>query len=115
MSLDFTLYYDVNGVDEAGEQLRYELFSANITHNLAKMADAAGIYKVLWQPEEVRAAIARDILPRLTDGLRLLQANPARFRRLNALNGWGKYENLVEFVRKVLTACERWPDAKIHA
>ena len=28
-----------------------ELYSANITHNLTGMADAAGIYMHLWRPQ----------------------------------------------------------------
>ena len=28
-------------------------YSANITHNLGKMAEEAGIYKHLWRPEEI--------------------------------------------------------------
>lgn len=30
------------------------IFSANITHNLNAMAEAAGIYKHLWRPEVSR-------------------------------------------------------------
>lgn len=29
------------------------VFSQNVTHNLGKMADAAGIYYALWRPEEL--------------------------------------------------------------
>ena len=29
------------------------VYSANITHNLTKMADEAGIYECLWRPEEI--------------------------------------------------------------
>ena len=33
--------------------VKTQVFSANITHNLGKMADEAGIYKALWRPDEV--------------------------------------------------------------
>jgi len=29
------------------------VYDANITHNLGAMAEAAGIYKHLWRPEEI--------------------------------------------------------------
>ena len=32
---------------------KVEVYQANITHNLTKMADAAGIYMVCWRPEEL--------------------------------------------------------------
>lgn len=31
-----------------------EVFSRNITRNLTRMADAAGIYKHLWRPDEIK-------------------------------------------------------------
>lgn len=53
MSLDVYLYVLV---DTGGaEPHRAELFSANITHNLSRMAAAAGIYECLWRPEEMLA------------------------------------------------------------
>lgn len=50
MSLGVLLYVDV---DTGGETLhRVELFEANITHNLNKMAKEVGIYEYLWRPDE---------------------------------------------------------------
>ena len=51
MSLDIWLGMNV---DTGGEEPYFlELFDANITHNLGEMADKAGIYDVLWYPEEL--------------------------------------------------------------
>jgi hypothetical protein len=38
---------------EAANQNRTCLYQANITHNLGKMAQEAGIYTALWRPEEM--------------------------------------------------------------
>jgi hypothetical protein len=94
---------------------RGELFSANITHNLNRMADEAGIYQALWRPEELKIASAGDLIPMLRDGLAQLNADPARFEAFNAANGWGLYEHLVSFVELYLAACEENPRAKVRA
>jgi hypothetical protein len=40
-----------------------EVYSDNITHNLGEMADAAGIYKALWRPEEIGITKAAELVP----------------------------------------------------
>lgn len=103
MSLDFSL----SRVQET------QVFDANITHNLGKMAGAAGIYHALWRPEEIGAELAADIIPILRVGLAKLKKYPARYRKHDTPNGWGVYEHFVPFVEEVLAACEKYPDAKI--
>jgi hypothetical protein len=39
-----------------------EVYSANITHNLGKMADEAGVYEALWRPEEIGVKTAFDLI-----------------------------------------------------
>lgn len=103
MSLDFSL----NRIQET------EVFSVNITHNLGKMADKAGIYYALWRPEEKGWKIASDIIPILEKGLKKLKAKPDYYKKFNAENGWGLYEHFVPFVEEVLQACKEYPDATI--
>jgi hypothetical protein len=90
------------------------VFSANITHNLNRMAAAAGIYEALWRPEEINATKAVDIIERLQKGLEALRAEPARFRAFNPENGWGNYEALVNFVERYLEHCKQYPEADIR-
>ena len=89
-------------------------YSANITHNLNKMAEEAGIYKALWRPEEVGISKAVQLIPFLKGGLALLHSDPARFEKFNATNGWGLYENFVQFVERYLEACEIYPDYDVR-
>lgn len=91
-----------------------QLYSANITHNLGKMADEAGIYYALWRPEEIGATKASDIAPLLRDGLYKLKTRPSHFEAFNAPNGWGLYEHFVPFVEAYLAACDEHPDATIE-
>ena len=91
-----------------------ELYSSNITHNLNKMAMAAGIYEHLWRPDEINITRARDLIMPLMDGLNMLESYPERFKAFDAPNGWGLYEHFVPFVRDYLQACIKWPDAVVE-
>jgi len=89
------------------------IYEANVTHNLNGMAEEAGIYKHLWRPDELGITKASELIAPLTDGLSLLESDPARFNALNPPNGWGSYEGLCRFVRNYLNACRENPDADI--
>lgn len=90
-----------------------EVFSVNITHNLATMAKEAGIYEHLWRPDEIGQTKASDLISPLANGLAILRASPEKFRALNPYNGWGSYEWLVSAVEKYLAACLENPDAEV--
>lgn len=100
-------------VVSAEADVNTRVYRANITHNLGKMADAAGIYKPLWRPEEIGATKARDLIEPLSAGLAKLMADPEHFKQFNAANGWGLYEHFVPFVKDYLDACRRFPDANV--
>jgi len=91
-----------------------EVYWANITHNLTRMASEAGLYEPLWRPEEIDIETAKQLTEPLKKGLALLESNPGRFEQFNPSNGWGNYEGLVSFVRNYLRACVDYPDATIR-
>ncbi|SRR5258706_4505767 len=90
------------------------VFSRNITHNLTKMADEAGIYKALWRPEELGITKAHQLIEPLTNGLIKLEGDPDWFAQFNPSSGWGNYDGLVEFVKTYLKACEQYPNADVE-
>jgi hypothetical protein len=90
------------------------LYWANITHNLGKMTEEAGIYYALWRPEEIGKTKAGEIIELLENGLRDLKERPAYFEQFNASNGWGLYKHFVPFVEKYLEACKAYPEAIIN-
>ena len=102
MSLD--VWLTVNGED---------VFSANYTHNCSPMADAAGIYKHLWRPEEIGITKAQELIEPLCDGIKAMSIDPAKFEALNPENGWGSYATFVPWVIRYWQACCRWPDAEV--
>jgi hypothetical protein len=92
-----------------------EIFWINITHNLGKMAGKAGIYQVLWHPNDNGQVTAGDILETLKSGYSDLLNRPEYFKQFDASNGWGTYEHFVPFVKSCLDACESNPLALVRA
>jgi len=90
------------------------VFEWNITHNLNTMAAAAKLYGAIWRPDELDYRWASEIVPDLSAGLERLKADPDYYRGFNPSNGWGNYEQLVEFVDRYLSACIQYPDAEIR-
>jgi hypothetical protein len=118
MSLDVYLYLgeETHDCDSCGQPVteRICVYSANITHNLGKMAEHAGIYQHLWRPEELLGiTLAKHLIGPLSQGLNYLKSDPVHFSKFNAPNGWGTYEHFVPFVEEYLKACIEYPDAVI--
>lgn len=102
MSLD--VYLEIENI---------QVYNANITHNLGRMAEEAGIYKACWRPEEIDVTKASQLIPLLRIGLEKLKANPEHFEKFNAPNNWGLYKNFVPWIEAYLQACEEYPEAHI--
>jgi len=109
MSLDVSL-----SLEDPESKNEVEVYSSNITHNLNKMAEAAGIYEHLWRPEERGISRAKELIEPLTKGLNLLKSNPEQFKKYDSPNGWGLYEHFVPFVERYLEACVSFPSAKVR-
>jgi len=110
MSLDVFLNELCAHCGRGGES---HVYTANITHNLGQMAEAAGIYGVLWRPEEHGFTHAEQLIEPLSKGLAWLAEHPDEARLHNAPNGWGMYEHFMPFVREYLRACREHPTATV--
>lgn len=88
--------------------------SQNITHNLNTMAEAAGLYHVLWRPDEHGITHANQCIEPLRKGIAELVARKPEMLKLNPSNGWGDYDGLLAFAREALAACEDNPDAEVR-
>lgn len=91
-----------------------EMYRANITHNLNRMAEEAGIYKHLWRPEEIGITRATELIEPLERGLALLRSDPKRFKAFNATNGWGTYPQFMQLVENYVIACMTHPEARVR-
>jgi hypothetical protein len=106
MSLDITL--------TEPESVQTERCWINITHNLTKMADAAGIYYAIWKPETLEYVYAKDIITVLEKGLAELKKNPDKYKQYEPTNKWGTYDTLVRAVSEYLAKCKEYPEATIN-
>ena len=112
MSLDVSLTIEVNtGGDEPHI---VNLYEANITHNLGKMAGKAGIYKHLWRPEELGITKAGDLIESLEKGLADMKVRPEYYKQFNAANGRGLYKDFVPWIERYLEAAKQYPNADIN-
>jgi hypothetical protein len=78
------------------------------------MAVEAGIYHALWRPNEHGYTYARDISPIIQNGILKMQKNPENFRRFDAKNGWGTYDQFMPWLIKLYSKLLQYPDAKIR-
>ncbi len=90
-----------------------EGYSRNITHNLGKMAREAGIYEACWRPDEAGFTKAAQLIQPLTQGIAMMKSDPARFKALDAPNGWGTFDDFLPWVEDYLAACISMPDADV--
>lgn len=92
----------------------YSVYDANITHNLGEMADAAGIYGIVWRPEENGITTAEQLIEPLEKAIADMKARPEYYEQFNSPNGWGTYKDFVPWLEKYLAACKEYPDAVVE-
>jgi hypothetical protein len=90
-----------------------KVFQLEITDNLIEMAREAGVYEVIWRPEDIGIKTAKEVVEPLTQALNLMKADPERFKKLNPANRWGDYQYLLNFVQGYLGRARQYPDATI--
>jgi hypothetical protein len=90
-----------------------QLYHGNITHNLTEMAEEAGIYEIVWRPEENGIHTAVSIILPLQIAIADMRENPAKYKAFDDLDGWGTYVDFFHFLQVYLDACKKHPDAVI--
>lgn len=112
MSLDLYLTFEVHTGGPCPHEIT--LYQGNITHNLAPMAHACGLYDPLWQPSLAFASQGKDVIQRLSAGIARMEAHPEKYKRMDPSNGWGSSEVLLRFAKDYLDACMAHPKARIR-
>lgn len=97
----------------------------NFTHNLAIMAEAAGIYQVLWHPNKecsysweddwIEYQTAKEMLPILQAGYDRMLLEPDHYKSFEPSNKWGTYEGFLGVISEIIAACKEFPDSRPHA
>jgi hypothetical protein len=81
-----------------------------ITHSLSGMWKEAGIYDALYGSGD---KTAKEVLPVLKEGLAKMKADPERFKKFNAPNGWGTYSQAVPWLEELIMEFEECPDGVV--
>ncbi len=103
MSLDIRLYIGNECV-----------FDRNITHNLQKMAEEAGLEYAMWYPHTYDVRFAGELVPYIVAGVLNLRNDPTYYQKFNAVNGWGSLHNLVEVASAYAEACIKYQHARVE-
>lgn len=94
-------------------KVKPERYERNITSNITKMADEAGVFDCLWQPAHHGWTKAKQLIPMLEEGLAELRRDPDYFIQFEPKSGWGRTEHLLNFVSEVLNVCREYPEADV--
>jgi hypothetical protein len=114
------LYPNANIMEVTSEDHIY--WHGNITHNLGTIAnhclcqcpDKTSLYSILWRPEEttlltVTGRLTSSYIKALSICLRELKDYRNYYEKFNPENGWGNYDDLVNFVESLLVALNKIP------
>ena len=93
-------------------------WTGNITHNLGKMASNVTpdgkpytLYSLLWGG---KYKSCRDLISKLHACILYMLMNKEELKKYNPPNGWGTYEQLLEFTKEFQMACIDNKDCKIE-
>jgi len=102
--------YDVDLTIESktigGDVVETDVFWRNHTSNTSRMWREAGA-----DLGEFHGKKAGDLTEALYDAIQEMLDDPAKYRAMEAPNGWGSYESTLGFLTAILYACCRYPDA----
>jgi len=105
MSLDIWLEMDTGN----GSSLSTD--SLNVTYNVFRMYERAGVRDALKGSDGRAAREVADIFARGADAMK---ADPGTYEAMNPANGWGDYEGAVEFLEQLADLCRLHPNAVIR-
>ena len=93
-------------------------WTGNITHNLGKMAlnvtpdgKPYTLYSLLWGG---KYKSCRDLIGKLHECILYMLMNKEELKKYNPENGWGTYDQLLEFTKEFQMACIDNQDCKIE-
>lgn len=81
----------------------------NYTYNCSPMWRKAG-----WNHEQFEGKRASEMAPFLAYAITAMSVNPAEYKAMNPLNGWGDYDGCLSFLRDLLTDCLEHPDGIVE-
>ena len=107
--------YDVYFTAEVGgdPDERPDFDNRNYTSNVSRMWYEALGGITLGDLIET-TPVAKDLEPRIREGIACMAEAPEHFRTMEPSNGWGDYEGAVEYLRWIADRCRAWPLARVE-
>lgn len=106
MSADMWLHLPTANGDQ---ELEATVFEGNLTYNLSPM-----LYEAGWEWHGQEGKTAETLLPLAESVLSNLKETPDKYQEMNPPNGWGNYDQAVEFMEKLVRACRAYPQSIVH-
>ena len=85
------------------------VFGTNITSNIRAMLDRARIDELFFGKYNEALPVS-EALPRLLVAIQEFKDHPEEFRPLQAKNGWGTYEQALEWLEEMADVFDSNPD-----
>jgi hypothetical protein len=83
----------------------HETYERNVTYNVSTMLKRAGFH-----PNVVDGMTAVQLRPVVSHAVCVMEDNPSYFELFNPENGWGSYENVMEFLVELSLYLKEAPD-----
>jgi len=106
----FPTFEDLRRFVDSETHITITLAQETITHNLTEMAEALGVYDILWHSGGLKAY---DILFKINTAISELTFNRKQYEIYESPNGWGTVNGMLSFLKRVKEDCEEYPDAKL--
>jgi hypothetical protein len=106
MSLDIYLYNNYCNHCGRGDAV----LDSNMTHNVTPMWKKAGVYDALYMSHGHKA---QEYIMALENGVADFESNYEEYKKLDSPNGWGLAKHALPFLKEVLEAFRKNPDAVI--
>ena len=101
--------YDISLVIDTGHEETEVAYVGSYTYNVGDMyREALG-----FSLGELDGKNACDSLDILDKGIKDMQANPDKYKKMNPENGWGNYEGALEYLLNIRHQCHRYPKCTI--
>lgn len=91
-----------------------EVFDSNYTSNCSQMWDTAGCRLRDWAYDKAAGRTAATLIEPLRTAIKTMADDPKRFIAMEPDNGWGSYEGALAWLRSILRACEKYPEASVY-
>jgi len=74
------------------------------------MSPEANMYEALWHPDHINCVKAKDIIGIVIEGFSDMLKNPKHYKKLESDNGWGTYDDFIDWVYNYIKALSENPE-----